>query len=117
VVRNHGDPFRSLPEPGIAIAAPAGTEVHAVADGRVISRVLAGDTPDSVWGHTVVIAHSGEMASSYAHLGQVLVEEGDRVEQGEAIGTVGTTGRTERPMLAFRLFSDQRLVDPVEHLP
>lgn len=117
LARRYGDAFRGMSDPGIAISAPAGTEVYAVADGTVVSSVRGGNAPDSVWGNVVSIAHAGGMVSWYGHLANILVREGARVSKGEAIGTVGTTGAAPSPMLAFRLYRNARPVDPLGYLP
>jgi len=113
VVRRYGDPLRGLPDPGLAVAAPAGTEVYAVDAGTVVACVRGG----SAWGNAVAVAHPGGWVSWYAHLGRVFVDDGARVNQGEAIGTVGATGAAAGPRLAFRLFRNERPVDPEQHLP
>lgn len=117
VVRRYGDLFGGMPEPGIAIGAPAGTEVCAVADGQIITVKEAAQNAGSAWGGVVVVSHSGDFASFYGHLGRILVGEGDRVEQGQPIALVGSTGAAERPQLAFRLFRDEQLTNPDKHLP
>jgi len=117
LARRFGESFRGFSEPGIAIRAPAGTEVYAVADGTVVSCVRGGDGPESVWGNVVTIAHAGDTASWYGHLANILVKEGARVSKGEPIGTVGSTGVAPSPMLAFRLFRNKRPVNPLDYLP
>jgi murein DD-endopeptidase MepM/ murein hydrolase activator NlpD len=117
LARRYGDAFRGMSDPGIAISAPAGTEVYAVADGTVVSSVRGGNAADSVWGNVVSIAHAGGMVSWYGHLANILVREGARVGKGEAIGTVGTTGAAPSAMLAFRLYRNARPVDPLGYLP
>jgi len=117
LARRFGDKFRGFSEPGIAISAPAGTEVYAAGDGTVIACVRGGDAPESVWGNVVAIAHEGAMVSWYAHLANIVVREGARVSKGEPIGTVGSTGAAPSPMLAFRLFHNARPVDPLDYLP
>jgi LysM repeat protein len=117
LTRRFSEEFRGMADPGIAISAPAGTEVYAVADGTVVSVVLGGNNAQSVWGNVVSISHAGEVTSWYGHLGQVLVKEGARVSRGEAIGTVGTTGAVSAPALAFRIYRDNRPVNPLSLLP
>ncbi len=117
LARRFGQEVRGFSDPSIAIRAAAGTEVYAVADGKVVSVVLGGDNAQSVWGNVVSIEHAGDMTSWYAHLARVLVKEGERVRKGEAIGTVGRTGQAPEPMLAFRLYHDNRPVDPLNYLP
>ncbi|MFW5996135.1 MAG: M23 family metallopeptidase [Halanaerobiaceae bacterium] len=77
---------------GIDIAAPEGDEVKATAAGRVtLARELL------VTGNTVLIDHGLDIFSSYAHLKNIKVEKGQTVEQGDMIGTVGSTGFSTGP--------------------
>jgi murein DD-endopeptidase MepM/ murein hydrolase activator NlpD len=117
LLRSYGAVLRGLPDPGIAIGAPAGTEVYTVDSGTVITCVSAGGSAGSAWGNVLAVAHPGDWVSWYAHLDRMLVGEGDRVRKGGPIGTVGCTGAADRPQLGFRLFHDNRPVDPAEHLP
>jgi len=117
LTRRYGDQWRGLSDPGIAISAPAGTEVYAVADGTVVSCVRGGDAPESVWGNVVTVSHAGGMTSWYGHLANILVREGARVSKGEAIATLGATGEAPAPMLAFRLYHNERPVNPLGNLP
>jgi murein DD-endopeptidase MepM/ murein hydrolase activator NlpD len=117
LVRGYGDALRGLPEPGIAIAAPAGAEVCAVAAGEIVTCLEAGDVGEGAWGNTLSIAHAGGLVSWYAHLDSILVSAGDRVDKGQPIGTVGSTGEAASPQLAFRLFRNERPVDPLRSLP
>lgn len=82
---------------GIDIAAPLGTPVVAAFSGRVVSA-------DSLngYGLTVILEHSdGTQETLYAHMSEILVEVGDWVEQGMAIGRVGSTGNSTGPHLHF----------------
>jgi len=117
VIRHYGERVRGLPESGITIAAPAGTEVCAVADGTVITCVGAQPGATSAWGNVVAVAHAGNVVSWYAHLGSMAVRKGSRVRRGQVIGTVGSSGAAERPELAFRLFRNGRMVNPETYLP
>ena len=116
VVRHYGDRIRGLADAGIGIAAPAGLEVYAVAGGTVTTCARSGSASGSAWGNAVAISHAGGMVSWYAQLGRILVEEGTRVKKGQAIGTVGV-GADGRPGIAFRLFREDRPVDPEDYLP
>jgi murein DD-endopeptidase MepM/ murein hydrolase activator NlpD len=117
LVRRYGDRVRGLPEPGIGVSAPAGTEVYSVDSGRAITCITVGEGAGTAWGNVVAVAHADGWVSWYAHLDRVLVAAGQTVARGEAIGTVGATGAASRPQLAFRLFRDERLVDPLKYLP
>ena len=99
------------PHPGIDYAAPVGTPVWAVADGVVEYRARAGAS-----GNLVRIRHAGGYTSHYAHLSRFAagLEVGDRVEQKELIGYVGSTGLSTGPHVCFRVKKDGRYVDPMQ---
>ena len=100
---------------GVDIAAAAGTEVKAAADGQVYT-VYNDDT----MGTTVVIRHEGGYVTVYASLAEeVAVGAGDRVTLGQTIGTVGTTALLENALgehLHFGVLCNDEQVDPAEFL-
>ena len=83
---------------GTDIAAPAGTEIHAVADGRVIE-----SGPKGGYGNTVVIQTEDGRKMLYAHNNQNFVQVGDWVSRGDAIAEVGSTGRATGPHVHFEV--------------
>ncbi len=102
----NGKPRR--PHLGIDIAAPAGTPVMAAARGTV---TLA--EPDLYFtGGTIIIDHGLGISSVYSHLSALLVRTGQAVNQGEAIGSVGSTGRSTGPHLDWRVNWFQERLDP-----
>ena len=87
------------PHYGIDIAAPAGTAVVAPAPG-----IVALAEPDLfLTGGTVMIDHGHGLTSVYSHLASLSVAEGERVGAGDALGTVGATGRATGPHLDWRV--------------
>lgn len=86
------------PHLGIDYAAPSGTPVQTIGDGRVI---FAG--PKGGAGNLIEIQHTNGYTTYYMHLSRVLVHGGQRVEQGERIGLVGMTGLATGPHLDFRI--------------
>jgi len=86
------------PHMGIDYAAPTGTPVQTIGDGRV---VFAGEKGGD--GNLVKVEHSNGYATYYMHLSRILVRNGQRVEQGERIGLVGMTGLATGPHLDFRI--------------
>ncbi len=84
---------------GTDVGAPTGTPILATSSGRVsVSDFLGG------YGLTVILRHdNGTEESLYAHMSRLLVNVGDRVEQGEVIGLVGSTGNSTGPHLHFEL--------------
>ena len=99
---------------GVDIAAAAGDAVLAASAGTVLSV-----TDDPMMGTTVVIGHSDGYETTYANLQtDPLVEEGESVSAGQAIGAVGTTAAAEsgQPHLHFAVTKDGKAVDPNEYL-
>ncbi len=102
----NGEPRR--PHYGLDIAAPTGTPVQAPAAGVV---TLA--HPDMFYsGGTIILDHGQGLSSSFLHLSEVLVEVGERVEQGQVIAKIGATGRASGPHLDWRMNWLDRRVDP-----
>jgi murein DD-endopeptidase MepM/ murein hydrolase activator NlpD len=102
----NGEPRR--PHFGIDIAAPRGTEVVAPASGRV---TLA--EPDMYFeGGLVFIDHGLSVTSAYMHLDSLKVKVGDKVQRGDVIATVGSTGRSTGPHLDWRMFWRGARLDP-----
>ena len=96
---------------GVDIAAAAGDAVMAASAGTVLSV-----TDDPMMGTTVVIGHSGGYETTYANLQtEPLVEEGETVSAGQAIGAVGTTAAAESAQgahLHFAVTREGEAVDP-----
>jgi hypothetical protein len=76
---------------GIDLPAPIGTPVHSVLPGRVVL-VSKWDGTSRGPGNAVLVAHSEDRSTSYLHLDRIEVSEGDSLEVGERLGTVGQTG-------------------------
>jgi murein DD-endopeptidase MepM/ murein hydrolase activator NlpD len=98
--------------PGIDLRAPEGTKVYSMAEGVVIEvgKMFVG------YGHFVRIAHKGTVSSLYAHMEEVNVVSGQKVEKGQAIGTVGMTGWTTGPHLHFEIHQAERAVNPLSFI-
>ena len=88
----------SRPHLGTDYAAPVGTPVQTIADGRVVFAGRKGGD-----GNLVRIAHSRGYETYYLHLSRVLVRNGQAVHQGQRIGLVGATGLATGPHLDFRI--------------
>jgi murein DD-endopeptidase MepM/ murein hydrolase activator NlpD len=96
---------------GIDIVNRAGTQVVAPADG-VVSRA----TRVSDYGKTVDLSHGYGYVTRYGHLSEILVRPGERVQRGDLIGRVGSTGRSTGPHLHYEVFRDGRRVNPWKYL-
>jgi murein DD-endopeptidase MepM/ murein hydrolase activator NlpD len=99
------------PHLGIDYAAPTGTPVQTIGDGRVI---FAG--PKGGAGNLIEIQHTNGYTTYYMHLSRILVHSGQHVEQGERIGLVGMTGLATGPHLDFRIQRGKDFVN-FERLP
>lgn len=87
---------------GVDIGAPKGTAIFASAGGTVLV-VKSNGAWNGGYGNYVVIAHDNGTQSLYAHMSQVLVEQGSTVTQGETIGKVGRTGSATGNHLHFEV--------------
>ena len=97
------------PHYGIDIAADQGTHVKSSGSGIV---TMAED--DLYYtGGTVIMDHGHGISTIYSHLENVLVSVGDKINQGDIIGTVGSTGRSTGPHLDFRINWFQTRLDPM----
>jgi len=86
--------------PGIDVGAPSGSSIVAAGSGTVIYAGGRGS-----YGNTVMIDHGNGVVTLYAHQlsGGIRVRNGERVEKGQRIGTVGSTGNSTGPHLHFEV--------------
>ncbi|EJD6040380.1 peptidase M37 [Morganella morganii] len=92
---------------GMVIGAPEGTQVKAVADGRVLlADWLQG------YGLVVVVEHGKGDMSLYGYNQSALVNVGDQVKAGQPVALVGNSGGQERPGLYFEIRRQGRTVNP-----
>jgi lipoprotein NlpD len=97
---------------GIVIAGEAGQVVRAARNGKVVY----GGSGLVGYGKLIILKHNKTFLSAYAHNRRLLVSEGDRVEVGQPIAEMGSSG-TSRPMLHFEIRRDGKPVDPLGYLP
>ncbi len=97
---------------GINIAAPRGTAVQAVDAGVV---AYAGNELRG-YGNLVLVKHANGWISAYAHCDAILVKRGEKIERGQVIARVGSTGNVSEPQLHFELRRGQHAVDPREFM-
>ncbi len=96
----------------VDVTAPEGTGVLSMAPG------LVGYAGDEVrgYGNMMMILHAGGWVTLYAHLDEIGAFPGQRIERGEEIATVGSTGISRGPHLHFALLVRGIPVDPMEHM-
>jgi murein DD-endopeptidase MepM/ murein hydrolase activator NlpD len=93
---------------GVDYAAPTGTPVRTVGDGIV---EFAGQ--QNGYGNVVQIKHNNARSTLYAHLSRIDVKMGQRIEQGQRIGAVGSTGWSTGPHLHFEFRVNGQHQDPL----
>jgi murein DD-endopeptidase MepM/ murein hydrolase activator NlpD len=96
---------------GLDILAGIGEPVRATRSGRVINAENHKNL-----GNYVEIRHGGGLISIYAHLSKILVEKGERVQQGQIIGEVGKSGNARykkiKPHLHFEIRKNAEAINP-----
>jgi len=98
---------------GIDIAAKEGTPVYAAASGEVVYS----DQRLSGYGKLIIVRHSKDLFTAYAHNQRNLVHKGDRVKAGDVLARVGRTGRATAAHLHFEVRRGPTPVDPMVYLP
>ncbi len=97
------------PHYGVDVGVPTGTLVVAPSPGLV---TLA--EPDLYFsGGTLIVDHGYGLSSTFLHLSEILVAEGEWVDQGASIAKVGATGRVTGPHLDWRMNLENVRIDPV----
>lgn len=97
---------------GLDIAGSKGQDVRAAAAGKV---VYAGNALQG-YGNLIIIKHTDDFLSAYAHNNTIDVDEQDTVKAGQKIGTLGSTG-TNTNKLHFEIRYKGKSVDPARYLP
>ncbi len=96
---------------GIDIRADWGTDIKAVAPGRVVySDNFLG------YGKIILIEHGEGFISLYSHLSTITVENGNEVAEGTVIGKVGETGSAKEPMLHFEIRKSGKAINPMNYI-
>jgi murein DD-endopeptidase MepM/ murein hydrolase activator NlpD len=117
VTSNYGyryNPFggrRSEFHSGIDFRGSIGDPIYSTADGVVLESSYKGG-----YGNAVVIEHAYGLSTLYAHLSAVNVEPGQRVNVGDVIGFLGSTGRSTGPHLHYEVRKNGNVLDPSQFL-
>lgn len=116
--RNDGFGYRKDPftgkktfHEGLDISASSGTPIKASASGVVEFAGKKGG-----YGNCVIINHGNGIKTLYAHASKLLVKEGQKVQKGDTIANVGSTGRSTGPHLHFEVHVGGTPVDPLKYL-
>ena len=108
------NPFYKVPvqHNGLDMIAPSGEPVYAAADG-VVSNVIRSRKG---LGNVVEIDHGNGYMTRYAHLADVEVRKGRKLEKGTRIGYVGVSGNSFAPHLHYEVIRDTVVMDPVNYM-
>jgi len=96
---------------GVDLAAPSGTPIKATRSGTVTAA-----TYNSSSGYYVSVNHGDGFSSSYLHMTHFIVSVGQRVEQGQVIGYVGSTGWSTGPHLHFSIYYNGVSQNPAAYM-
>ncbi|MFC3051300.1 M23 family metallopeptidase [Kordiimonas pumila] len=97
---------------GINILASAGSPVKASEAGVVVyaSNALQG------YGNLLLLKHADGWITAYAHTERLLVRKGQRIDKGQVVARVGSTGGVSQPQLHFEIRKGSRALDPLDYL-
>lgn len=97
---------------GLDIAAPGGSQIIAVADGKVLKKSY---TPNG-FGNLIVIEQNDGVRAYYAHMQkESFLNKGDKVKAGDTIGIVGTTGKSTGNHLHLEFRKEDERIDPIDY--
>lgn len=96
---------------GIDFRAPSGAIVRATAPGKVVEADYVGG-----YGNMVEVDHGNGLSTRYAHLSAIGVDVGATVAKGDALGRVGSTGRSTGPHLHYETRIDGEPTDPMRFI-
>ncbi len=112
IVKRFGEKTANGVNKGINIEAPRGTKVVSTANGRVIYADY-----DATFGYLILIKSNGKnVITSYAHLEDIAVSKGQKVNQGDVVGYVGDSGRVNSPQLQFGIRVGKSAKDPLKYV-
>lgn len=97
---------------GIDIAGPSGTPIYAAEEGIV---EVAGWNRGG-YGYYIIIDHGGGLKTLYAHASKLLVAAGQRVNRGDHIANIGSTGRSTGPHLHFEIRVRNQRTNPLNYI-
>ncbi len=110
-MRNHPVIGGRRAHKGVDLASPTGTRAYATADGIVDTAKYFGS-----YGLYVRLEHGARLETRYAHMSRLAVAAGERVNKGDIIGYVGSTGRSTGPHLHYEVRIAGEAVNPIPYM-
>jgi murein DD-endopeptidase MepM/ murein hydrolase activator NlpD len=112
IILKFGENNLGNPNQGINIAAPVGSEIHAMAEGVVMHSGF-----DAKFGNLVIIKSSdSDIFTAYAHMSDLMLKNGENITSGQLVGHVGQTGKVTSPQLHFAVRQGKTPIDPITYL-
>ncbi len=110
---HRSDPFNKKKafHEGLDFKGKTGDKIRATADGLVKKSAYS-----KSWGHHIVLDHKNGYTTLFAHLNKRLVKSGSKVERGQVIGHVGTSGRSTGSHLHYEVHLDGRPINPMKFI-
>lgn len=96
---------------GLDISGPLGSPVKAMAEGTV---EFAGQRGG--FGNCIMLKHAHGFETLYGHLSKILVKVGDKIDIGQMIGKIGSTGRSTGPHLHYEIHKNGQQINPQSFL-
>jgi murein DD-endopeptidase MepM/ murein hydrolase activator NlpD len=96
---------------GLDISGPLGSPVKAMAEGTVEFAGRRGG-----FGNCIMLKHANGFETLYGHLSQILVRVGEKIEIGQTIGKIGSTGRSTGPHLHYEIHKNGQQINPQSFL-
>jgi len=105
------DPIYKIPKmhEGLDFSAPIGTPVYATGN----ATVTGVDYGNTGYGNHILLTHMVGYQTMYGHLSRIVVREGQKVNRGDLIGYVGSTGKSTAPHLHYEVWKNGTKIDPI----
>ena len=96
---------------GMDIKGPMGAPVKSMAKGKVIFSGRKGG-----YGNCIILEHGSGFQTLYGHLSKIIVKSGQKIEIGQHIGNIGSTGRSTGPHLHYEVHQNGKRINPISFL-
>lgn len=99
---------------GLDFSAPRGTPIYATGAGTVKKAQIS--YRKTGYGNQVEINHGFGYVTKYAHMQKIVVKKGQKVNRGDLIGYVGSTGGSTAPHCHYEIIKDGKKIDPIQYI-
>ncbi len=96
---------------GMDIKGPMGAPVKSMAKGKVVFSGIKGG-----YGNCIILVHGSGFETLYGHLSKVTVRSGQKIDIGQQIGNIGSTGRSTGPHLHYEVHQNGKRINPISFL-